>query len=209
MGYSKIQLECLDCGDIIESIYDSRINMKNNRSVCKCGKLDFTAESHGNFSYERGAKYRKIDKDYYKTLDDYFIVTDKIKIEINKVREYLNNLKNKYSEFDFTDYDWYDNVEDEKILYCQEFSFIYYYPGYIESNQFELDLSFYKFNSYDKDEKIELNMLERLNKFYSFLEMINNNLDIIKDRKYLWDECDLTIDGNKKQLELYDYEFAF
>lgn len=201
--YVKKIIRCLKCNDEVELVYDTRVNsidrMKQYASKCKCGDLDVSCQGKYGYSYNPNGNCGELvkeeshdyEEDYFKPSNQFIELFEKVKVLTEELS--FSQCGDICTNEDYIDFEYFEPVEKGDC-------------DFIKIN-FKLNLhDDFGFDS----EKYNQIYFERLSKFYDFLLKAKDDESLLKNYKELWDKPDkFGLEGNKEQIEKYDYNFYF
>jgi len=202
--HSEYKIKCLDCGDIITAIYDSREKRKiMNYVECSCGKLSVQPDYH-SYNYDKKGKPKTISSVYQNLIEDYFIFDeelDKLYAEVKEVAESLG----------FEEYRRTEDIDGKEVCYHLELEKDNYFHRDLESLNISLKFSLRDCNGWSQEEIINTKkrIVCRLKEFKRFLETAKKDDSILSNADYLWNTSEFNVEGDRKQVKLYDYKFWF
>ena len=204
--YSKYEVKCKDCEDIITLIYDSREEARKEirESVtCKCGKLKASPDCC-SYSYNREGNPERVSYEMKNLKEDYFVLDHELQEKYEKVKVLAETLGFKETKYE-------DEVDGEGFVWYLALSYGTL-VGYADES---IDIKF-RFNfkenrgwSEYKIAKFRETTLKRFDEFYRFLLKAKEDPKILSDKKYLWETNEFEFEGNREQHKSYDYEFWF
>ena len=202
----SFNVKCEDCGDVFRLTYDSHKENIFNYTSCKCGKLECKPSYYGGYEYKRGGNPGRLsieercketmyyDEDVYKLTNEEVSLVD----EINEIGKEIGK-KIGFSFFDYSN--------EHRVSFELSFS------GEFEDTDLTLEKNLLCEYGFSKEQlsKIHVELTESLTNYRDTLKLVRDKEVDLDNPEKIWDNKDILPykDGNRKQVELYDYTFQF